>query len=219
MTKIQKIKIILVTCLLSFVAVPAFAAEIFFDTKTQEIGVGSQFEAAIFLNTENQDINAIEGKLFFSKDLFELREIKDGNSIISFWVERPKANNGEILFSGIIPGGYIGNKGLIFSAIFYAKKEGRAFIEIRQPKILLNDGQGTETKTKTSALETVISSAAPLVLAPAKEDRDPPEDFLPEVASDLSIFEGKYFLVFATQDKGSGIDHYEVCEGKRKCVK
>ena len=28
----------------------------------------------------------------------------------------------------------------------------------------------------------------------------------------MNIFDGKYFLVFATQDKGSGIDHYEVSE-------
>ena len=32
------------------------------------------------------------------------------------------------------------------------------------------------------------------------------------MASSPSIFEGKYFLVFATQDKGSGISHYEAVE-------
>lgn len=197
--------------------IPAFAAEVFLDSKTREIGVGSQFEVSVFLNTENEDINAIEGKLFFSQDTLEPREIKDGNSIVNFWLERPKPAE-EMVFSGITPGGYIGNRGLIFSAVFYAKKEGISSIEIREPKILLNDGQGTETKVKTSALQIVVSSAASSVLAPTSEDRDPPEDFLPQIAADPAIFDGKWFLVFATQDKGSGIDHYEVCEGKKQCV-
>jgi len=47
---------------------------------------------------------------------------------------------------------------------------------------------------------------------PTLIDTEVPEAFTPVVASDQSIFNGKYFLVFAAQDKGSGIDHYEVRE-------
>ena len=64
--------------------------------------------------------------------------------------------------------------------------------------------------------EAPISKSQILV---SKEDKDQPEEFKPEIAQSPEMFEGKYFLVFATQDKGSGIDHYEVCEGsKKKCV-
>ena len=50
-------------------------------------------------------------------------------------------------------------------------------------------------------------------------DSDPPEDFRPEISRDQNIFENRWFLVFATQDKGLGIARYEVCEGsKRKCA-
>lgn len=46
-----------------------------------------------------------------------------------------------------------------------------------------------------------------------------PKMWINKMFSDPAIFDGKYFLVFATQDKGSGISHYEVCEGgKRKCA-
>lgn len=221
MIQIQKFKnyfvALLIVFAIFFITAPVFAAEISLDSKTKEIGVGGQFEVAIFLNTENQDINAIEGKLLFSKDLFELREIKDGNSIINFWVEKPRQTE-EVVFSGIIPGGYTGNKGLLFSAVFYAKKEGKGFIEIRNPKILLNDGQGTETKTKASVLEITVSTKEPSILPPKKKDIEPPEPFEPIVTSDPTIFDGKYFLVFAAQDKSSGIDYYEVCEGKLQCV-
>ena len=43
-------------------------------------------------------------------------------------------------------------------------------------------------------------------------DMTPPEEFQPEIGKDPSIFEGKYFLSFATTDKTSGVDHYEILE-------
>jgi len=221
MTKIQKIKIILVTCLLSFVAVPAFAAEIFFDAKTREVAIGEQFEVNIFLNTEEEYINAVEGKVIFPENLLELKEIRDGATIVNFWIERPKIKSGsQIAFSGIIPGGYAGEKGLIFSAIFQSKNEGEGIIEIQEAKTLLNDGKGTEASLSISNLQFLISEEIPPSLVPPTKiiDIDPPESFEPIVAQDPEIFDGKYFLVFLTQDKGSGIDYYEVCEGKRQCV-
>ncbi len=45
-------------------------------------------------------------------------------------------------------------------------------------------------------------------------DSTPPQDFKPEIGQESSVFEGKYFLSFATTDKTSGIDYYEVREGK-----
>jgi len=48
----------------------------------------------------------------------------------------------------------------------------------------------------------------------AMVDTTPPEEFPLEISQEPSIFEGKYFLSFATTDKTSGIDHYEVREGK-----
>jgi hypothetical protein len=39
-----------------------------------------------------------------------------------------------------------------------------------------------------------------------------PERFAPVVSRDPGIFGGQYFLAFATTDKGSGLDHYDVLE-------
>jgi len=47
-------------------------------------------------------------------------------------------------------------------------------------------------------------------------DSVPPEKFKPEIGRDPAIFEGKYFLSFATVDKMSGIDHYEILETRDK---
>ncbi len=45
-------------------------------------------------------------------------------------------------------------------------------------------------------------------------DKAPPELFQPKIGKDPSLFEGKYFLGFLTTDKSSGIDYYEIKEGK-----
>jgi len=197
MTKIQKLKTIslLVIFILFLAVVPVFS---------QEIKAGEQFSASVFLNSEQESINAVEGKIVFPADILDLKEIRDGNSIINFWVEEPKNSGNEIIFSGIIPGGYQETNGLIFSAIFEAKKDGASVIEVKDAKILLNDGKGTLTKT---AQIFVSKNAIPKI-----EDRDSPEDFKPEIAQNIGMFNGQWFLVFATQDKNFGIDHYEVKE-------
>jgi GxxExxY protein len=224
-------------CVLLFVAISGLfaaicgvpgvqAAEISLDSKTKEIGVGGQFEAAIFLNTENEDINAVGGKVVFPETFLKLKEIRDGNSIINFWVDKPRittnknTNGNEIMFSGITPGGFNGERGFLFSVIFQAKQEGRGSIEIQDAKFLLNDGLGTPAKITAKTLEFVaIRDGIRDDSWSVPKDAEPPEDFTPEISQDPNIFDGKYFLVFATQDKNSGIDHYEVCEGNRiKCV-
>ena len=47
------------------------------------------------------------------------------------------------------------------------------------------------------------------------EDKIPPEPFGILVLKDPQVFEGKYFITFNTQDKQTGIDHYEVKEGNK----
>ncbi|MEA3344156.1 MAG: hypothetical protein U9Q16_00525 [Patescibacteria group bacterium] len=220
MKQILKFKIVIFIAVFLFSAPVAFASEIFLETRNSEIQIGDKFEVGFFLDTEDEDINAIEGKIVFPETLLNIKEIKDGNSIINFWIERPKISDKEILFSGIIPGGYSGKRGLIFSVVFQSTQEGKGLIEIHNIKVLLNDGKGTEAGVTTSNLQFVISKQAPPYqpVIPEKEDVNMPEMFEPIVTSDPTVFDGKYFLVFATQDKGSGIDYYEVCEGKRKCV-
>ncbi len=206
------------------VVAPTFAAETFFGTKTQEIKAGQLFEVGVFINTDNEEINAVEGKIIFPQDLLEIKKINDGNSIINFWIEKPKStSDGHVAFSGIIPGGYNDSQGLIFSVTFLAKKEGSGAIEFSGVKALRNDGKGTEATLTISNFQFLISNpptggSVPQITAPKTEDLNPPEAFTPQIAADPTLFKGKWFLVFATQDKGSGIDHYEVCEGTRKCV-
>jgi hypothetical protein len=207
----------------------ASAAELNLISQTQEINVGQQFQVDVVLNTESEQINAIEGKIVFPNELLEVKEIRDGNSIVNFWIERPWAlhqtdakperkTDAAIVFSGIVPGGYNGRQGLILSITFLAKKEGSGLMEIQKAKTLLNDGKGTEAKLKIFNFQFSIfkESAAIQPSVPKIKDLEPPEDFKPEIAQNPEIFDGRYFLVFATQDKGSGIDYYALRETRRK---
>lgn len=223
MTKILKLKILFLLAtfypLLSLQV--ANAAQLNFVSQTQEIAVGQQFQIDLTLDTENGEINAVEGKIVFPEDLLELKEIRDGNSVINFWIERPRLEKaGIIAFSGITPGGLYGEKEFLFSIILQTKKDGNGAVEMRDVRALLNDGQGTPASVKIAPFQFSISQTPTAQeFTEGVTDTDPPEEFRPEISQHPAIFEGKWFLVFATQDKGSGIDRYEVCEGnKRKCV-
>ncbi|MFN3301693.1 MAG: cohesin domain-containing protein [Patescibacteria group bacterium] len=215
--KIQKFLIII---LLFLTATPVLAAEISFKTKTNEIQVGKQFEVEIFINTPEESVNAFEGKIIFPTDLLRLKEIKDGNSIINFWINRPKLERDTIVFSGITPGGFQGTSGLLFSVIFEAKSEGIANFKINEARVLRNDGQGSlailTIRPFEMRISSIVSNSIPTVRV--IKDFEPPETFLPEIAKNELIFGGKWFVAFATQDKASGIDHYEIKESRQKIL-
>jgi len=211
--KIQKCLLIVAFL---FVATPVFAAEFFFNTESNEWRVGDEVIVSLFLNTNEDNINAIEGRISYPKELLELKEIKEGNSIVNFWIEKPKVGNGEMAFSGVTPGGYKGGGGLLFSLVFRAAKEGNGVIELGDFTALKNDGKGTAADARASNLSFLISEEAPKIEQPQVKDIEPPESFAPEIASDPALFEGKWFLVFSAQDKSSGIARYEVKESRQR---
>jgi len=200
-----------------FAGVQVRAAEIFFGVSDENIGLNTKFEVEIFINTQGESVNAIEGQIIFPSDILELKEIRDANSIINFWIDKPENNlSGQVNFSGIIPGGYQGERGLLFSLIFLSKNQGRGTINIQATKALLNDGNGTAALLSISPYQFTISGTGTASSVSTIIDKERPESFIPKVVSDPNLFDGKYFLVFATQDKGSGIDHYEIKEAKYK---
>ena len=199
----------------------ANAASLNLVSSESEIAIGQEFQVDLILDTDGEDINAIEAKIFFPEKSLKLQEIRDSNSISNIWVKRPKIERSGIIdFSGIIPGGYKEVEGFIFSVIFRADESGRGAVEVKDAKILLNDGKGTAASLKISNFQFILETEFPTKIQISKsKDIDSPELFAPEIARDPNIFDGKWFLVFAAQDKGSGIDHYKVCERiKTTCV-
>ncbi len=210
------------SCLVGLsLAFPVLAARFYFDPAQQNLSIDQSFEAKVRFDAGRQEINALQGRVVFPTDTFVLEDIRDGNSIITFWVDRPEqtavnasSSVGGISFSGIIPGGYQDHDGLIFTLRFRAQKKTTGKIDIQDARALLHDGLGTEAALEVTPLsyEVFPAGTVPPPVIPVLHDTDPPEPFIPTIVRDPSLFDGKWSLIFAAQDKGTGIDHYEVKE-------
>src|SRR3989344_4170585 len=143
------------------------ASEIRLDAHKVAVGLREQFVVDVMVNSADP-LNAIEGQLEFPEAKLTVIDIRDGGSVINFWVQKPGLiSPGVISFSGITPGGFSGP---------------------------INPGDSSTNR------EILV-------------DTEPPENFNPIVESDPNLFNGNYFLVFATEDKVSGVREYRVREG------
>ena len=214
-------------CLLFVAFRGVSAAELLFEPQTQEIKTGDTVKVDLFLDAQEEEINAVEGKIILPDSLLQVKEILNGDSIISLWVEQPVLDSqSQISFSGIIPGGfkgvlspyYTGHKpGKILSLILKAKDIGEGNIAFQDIRILLNDGLGTPAKFSFLPFQFKIASDAPSVQGVVPiHDPDPPEVFDAVIIKDPNMFNGKWVLVFNAQDKGSGIDYYGIYESVEK---
>ena len=305
---------ILVACCLLLVATSVEAAVLYLSPQSQTVYQGESFLVEVRTDTEEEDINAIEGHLNFPQDKLEIIDIGKGGSILNLWPKEPFYSNqtGEISFIGGIPGGFQGQGGLL-SIIFRVNprvtpRESASITFKDDSKILLNDGKGTPTQLtlvegsyevteKPEGMPVITSKSHPdqgkwykestlylywklekeaeyswiLSYDPLTEpdeipdkpkpkeeltwmgaieytgledgvyyfhlrqklpdkawskkitframiDTMPPEDFEPKIAKDPTVFDGKYFLSFITQDKISGVDHYEIVEELKRGV-
>jgi hypothetical protein len=219
-----------------------FSATLYLEPKEETHKLGDHFRVRIRIDPEKECINTISVNLSFPKDILLVEGIDFGESIINIWVEKPSSldikkinETGIVSFSGGIPGGYCGripgDPGLsdvvaeiwffIPSAIVGEVKEQEFEIKLLETsQVFLNDGKGTQANLKL--LNSKIK-VLPLQGGETNEwkdnlakDRIPPEPFEIQIQRDPSIFGGKYFLVFQTTDKQTGIDYYMVKEGNKE---
>lgn len=209
--------ILFVAISVTFVAIrgtQAQAARFFLESAGGDVRTNEPFAVQLFLDTEGESVNALEGAVHFPS-LVDLETIQDGGSIVTFWLDTPaRAGGGRMYFSGITPGGYAGNRGYILTAVFHPRSEGNGEIRVSEARAFRNDGFGTPLAVRSSGLAFTASRGVQLFELPLFTEGDilPPEPFTPLLAREEGIFKGRYFLVFATQDKGSGISHYEILE-------
>jgi len=202
----------------------AFAVELYLESSQPEYAPNETFSVDIRLNvTPPENVTAIEGYLKFDNQSLKAIDFLTGNSVLMF-IETPKINQeqGIVSFSSIIPGGYTGRlpgdpgeSNLLGKIIFQVQKTinpQTSIYFLDNSRVLLNAGEEAKTNLVFKPLDIQISSQEvafnPLDdLAKIKEeDKIPPEEFKPEIVK----IDDKYFLVFNSQDKQSGIDHYEI---------
>lgn len=203
----------------------ASAAKLFLERaglQEEEIGTGENILVKLTLDSREQSVNAIEGRIVFPADILSLEQTSQADSILSFWVEPPEEKqSGEIVFSGIVPGGYNGADGHVLSFDFLAKKNGIAQLNIEDVKVLLNDGKGTELGTLTAGFNFTIGikeagTETEKQTSSVFNDNTPPEPFTPAVSRHEDMFDGQWFVSFYARDNNLGIDHYEIIESTKK---
>ena len=194
----------------------AGAAELFFEPKEINTDVNSVKKVQVFISTEkNEAINAVDINIEYPSEFLKLKDWSNGNSIINLWIKEPKNNNGIFSFQGIIPGGYNEERGLLMVLYFESLKEGDAEIVIKDDSlVLLNDGKGTVVKTLFSSAKIISKFSEEEMPMLEFTENISPEPFTPIISLSDEIYGGNYFLIFSTQDKNSGINYYEISEGK-----
>jgi len=222
MNKFKKFYIVLlITCYWLLITATAQAARLYFESQEATVGTSGEFSVGVNIDADER-VNAFSVAVSISGPLIPF-DINEANSVINFWVEKPNWDKTTRLltFSGITPGGFQGEKGRLLVIKFKTEgEEGNAVLgfDKKKTKVYLHTADGAEDSLELTELHLPIIKGKENIPV-AIFDNDPPEAFIPEISQDPSIFDNKYFLVFATQDKGSGIDHYEVCEGnKTKCA-
>lgn len=229
MIKIYKKLIFLFVVLSGFFAFSnqIFAATITFDIPPYPVGVGDEFTLPLYIESNDESINAISGQLIFSDERLTIERIETANSIVTAWVEEPYVSGNAVIFSGIMPGGFKDvvdpitlkhSPANLFSLVIKVKKSGSSDISFSDIHVYKNDGLGTEVavvaKKPELNLESVGSKREQKII-----DNNQPEPFTPLITSDKDIYNGQYIVVFSTTDKESGIDHYEVREGLGRWIR
>lgn len=221
MIKFQKFLIILlVTGYSLLVTTSAHAARLYFEPQEATIGATGEFSAAINIDADKR-VNAFSLAISISEPLIPC-DINEANSIINFFVDKPNWDEASRLltFSGITPGGFQGEKGrlLVIKLKTSGQEDGGAAIldfDKEKTKVYLHTADGIEDLLTLEKLRLPVVKGKENI--PVKIfDNEPPEWFAPEISQDQNMFGGKYFLVFAAQDKASGIAGYFVHESTRK---
>lgn len=189
---------------------------------TDTIAVKDTAIIQVFLDTEGEKINVVDGSVTLTDEHggdFQIKELSVAGSAFSLWPRSPSIdlNSKTISFVGGAPAGLSGSHLLLFKIIASFNQAGAVTVSPSHLTAYLNDGNATSrTITTTSSKITIAPAAADtndawkMVVA---KDNIPPLPFTITVVQDPTANDGKKFITFNTTDADSGIDYYEVVEG------
>lgn len=213
----------------------ANAASLYIDPHETSLYRADTVTVAVRLDTdEGECVNTVDAVISYDGGSLQAVDVTRGRSILSLWVEAPVIDKEAktISFAGGVPNGYCGRipgdpslTNIVAELVFRAPglTVGRAsgnttnIVFGPETRVLLNDGLGTEAPLRlVDGTIMLQDGVGPSVSDSWGErvslDTRPPEPFTVELVQNGSVFSGKYYIVFSTTDKQSGIDHYEVIE-------
>jgi hypothetical protein len=206
---------IVVTATYSATATLAQAATVAFDPQETTVGMATPFLVGMTIDSD-VPVNTIRAVIDVP-DSMDILDASDGNSIINFWIERPHITDShQLVFAGIIPGGFSGIRGKLLTLKVQAKREGTySFILNPSSNMYANDEHATRQNIISRPLElSVVEGKDNLVNA--IPDTTPPETFTPVVVNIPDGGQGSWAVSFEAQDKVSGIASYQVSESMKK---
>lgn len=214
----------------SFYTEPAIGTLKIGDSKTVPIRVAVE---------KDECINTTDVVLEYSKNLNPV-DISIGKSILSVWVEKPTINREEnkITFAGGIPNGYCGKTegdpsmtNILVEVVFRTTEtplesdgeiletgndsEQGAWVKFSTLSAAYpNNGSGEKISPRLIGSDfTIEPNPEGLIsddwLEEIKNDDINPEDFTIELEKSPN---GKYWIIFNTADKQTGLSHYEILE-------
>jgi len=134
---------------------PLFAnalAVYYYETDLSKMAVGEVAQIRIFFNTENKEINVMEGTLEVAGPV-DVYNISTENSVFNLWPEQPNlSSNQKIEFTGGVAGGVYGKDLRLFDLFIKKKEGGNITMKLRDTFAYQNDGNGTKTKVSNSVL-------------------------------------------------------------------
>lgn len=201
---------------------PVLAVSFYFEPESKNVARGEVFLEKILIDTEGEEINALEVEIEYPKEKLKVENISNGNSILKIWPAEPKAKDGKINFIGGAPGGYKGKDGILILVAFQVISREKADLIVKvsdKSRAFLNDGKGSEAEkvsfgfSKIKVFNNVSEKNEWEEFL--KKDKNPPEPFEIKLSRSPHIFDNKYFISFFAFDRESGIDYYKIAEVKK----
>lgn len=195
----------------------------FVSEEGEHFAVGQEFKVQLMIDPQGKEINAISATVVFSEDVVEVKNLRDGSSVVTLWVDDPVVEEGSLSFAGVIPGGFEGARGSfegvrpgeILSFTVLPIKEGGGKIYLESAEILLHNGEGASVEYTALDLDFTVEGEV-AVKSPTAEDvtDSVPEPFRIKRGANPNVFDGKHFIYFNSKDRIAGIGYYAVYESR-----
>lgn len=222
MKKYTFIKSLVLFLVIIFAPSIARAANVYFETSRSTVSVGDTFIVNVKIDTENKDINSVEGDIVLESqnDNFVVNDSIIAQSPFTLWPQTPSLleDGKTISFVGGVPGGFNLDKINLFNIIVKTNQEGDIEFSSKNIIAFANDGQGTKLPVNVNNLTVKVvsndtgSEASNEWIDLVNQDKENPSLLSITLGQDTSLFEGKTFAFFIATDNQSGIDYYEVSE-------
>lgn len=219
---------LIIILLLSVILIPnkIFAAKIS-ASSTDMISSGDTSIINLFLDTEGEQINSVDGTIILLDEgggNFEVKDLSITNSVFGMWPNKPSLEEGhKIKFVGGVVGGVKGDHLLLFKMIVKINQSGNFSIIPDVVTAYLNDGIPTKVIITKEISKIIVGEKKEETKDKWQEiisnDNTAPLAFKIKLVKDLYLYENRRFIIFETTDSGSGIDYYEVQEGEREPVR